>query len=502
MRGLHPPLAILAPILVGFALLLWSCQNDAAGPRSIPGHLAVAPVFASNNAGLVDIARIRARLFRLEPNAVVLDTVADVVGDEITLQLTVTMESPTERFALVMELITAAGDTAFRAGPDTLTPATGNQTPVPVSVEIVYVGVGFDAASVQIVTQDTSLFEGQTLTVVAEAIDSMGEPIPGTPIGFRSLDQASASFPDAGVGEVVAGGQRGTARLIAELLTGQADTALLDVQPLPSGLLIIDGNGQTGAPDTPLPTAITVLVRGSDGGGVGNVVVRFSTSDGGSFAPDSTLSDANGEVRTTWTLGPLEGTQTGTAATTQPTALQVNVTAIATLGEPVAETLRWINAMGGSWNDPANWDGGRVPTVQDTVVIGIDGTFTVTLDTDATVASVDVGGGAGTQTLAVSNATLTIVEDGLTRSGGELLLVDGNVQEVKARSGRVLAIVTDGDHEIAGMADHVITVPPAMDFISPLLNVVPLQLLAYHIAVLRGCNVDQPRNLAKSVTVE
>jgi glucosamine--fructose-6-phosphate aminotransferase (isomerizing) len=80
--------------------------------------------------------------------------------------------------------------------------------------------------------------------------------------------------------------------------------------------------------------------------------------------------------------------------------------------------------------------------------------------------------------------------------------IKGNVQEIKARSGRVLAIVTEGDHEISEMADHVITVPPTVDPISPLLNVIPLQLLAYHIAVIRGCDVDQPRNLAKSVTVE
>ncbi len=80
--------------------------------------------------------------------------------------------------------------------------------------------------------------------------------------------------------------------------------------------------------------------------------------------------------------------------------------------------------------------------------------------------------------------------------------IKGNVQEIKARSGRVLAIVTEGDHEIREMADHVITVPQTLDMLSPLLNVIPLQLLAYHIAVLRGCDVDQPRNLAKSVTVE
>ena len=80
--------------------------------------------------------------------------------------------------------------------------------------------------------------------------------------------------------------------------------------------------------------------------------------------------------------------------------------------------------------------------------------------------------------------------------------IKGNVQEIKARSGRVLAIVTEGDSEIAEMADHVITVPPTEAMLAPLLNAVPLQLLAYHIAVLRGCDVDQPRNLAKSVTVE
>jgi glucosamine--fructose-6-phosphate aminotransferase (isomerizing) len=80
--------------------------------------------------------------------------------------------------------------------------------------------------------------------------------------------------------------------------------------------------------------------------------------------------------------------------------------------------------------------------------------------------------------------------------------IKGNVQEIKARSGRVLAIVTEGDDDIAEMADHVITVPHTLDMLQPLLNVIPLQLLAYDIAVLRDCDVDQPRNLAKSVTVE
>ncbi|MEE9169910.1 MAG: glutamine--fructose-6-phosphate transaminase (isomerizing) [bacterium] len=77
-----------------------------------------------------------------------------------------------------------------------------------------------------------------------------------------------------------------------------------------------------------------------------------------------------------------------------------------------------------------------------------------------------------------------------------------NIEEVKARRGRVIALATEGDDQIADKVDHVIYVPPTLDFLSPLLTTIPLQLLAYHIAILRGCNVDQPRNLAKSVTVE
>jgi len=77
-----------------------------------------------------------------------------------------------------------------------------------------------------------------------------------------------------------------------------------------------------------------------------------------------------------------------------------------------------------------------------------------------------------------------------------------NIKEVTARSGKVIAIATEGDHEIHESADHVLYVPKAPELLLPILEVVPLQLLAYHIAVRRGCDIDQPRNLAKSVTVE
>ncbi|MBC7641984.1 MAG: glutamine--fructose-6-phosphate transaminase (isomerizing) [Flavobacterium sp.] len=80
--------------------------------------------------------------------------------------------------------------------------------------------------------------------------------------------------------------------------------------------------------------------------------------------------------------------------------------------------------------------------------------------------------------------------------------VVSNIQEIKSRSGKIIAVVTKGDTQVKELADYTIEIPDTADALSPLLTTIPLQLLSYHIAVMRGCNVDQPRNLAKSVTVE
>jgi glucosamine--fructose-6-phosphate aminotransferase (isomerizing) len=77
-----------------------------------------------------------------------------------------------------------------------------------------------------------------------------------------------------------------------------------------------------------------------------------------------------------------------------------------------------------------------------------------------------------------------------------------NIQEVKARKGKIIAVVTEGDEKVAEIADHYIEIPDTEDSLTPILATIPLQLLSYYIAVMRDCNVDQPRNLAKSVTVE
>ncbi len=85
---------------------------------------------------------------------------------------------------------------------------------------------------------------------------------------------------------------------------------------------------------------------------------------------------------------------------------------------------------------------------------------------------------------------------------GQYEKVVSNIEEVKARAGKIIAVVNEGEEALGAIADHVVEVPYSSEVFSPLLTTIPLQLLSYHIAVLRGCNVDQPRNLAKSVTVE
>lgn len=90
----------------------------------------------------------------------------------------------------------------------------------------------------------------------------------------------------------------------------------------------------------------------------------------------------------------------------------------------------------------------------------------------------------------------------IATKGANYEKVVSNIQEVKARKGKITAVVTHGDKEVKEIADHVIEIPETDEFLVPLISVIPWQLLSYHVAVMRGCNVDQPRNLAKSVTVE
>ena len=107
----------------------------------------------------------------------------------------------------------------------------------------------------------------------------------------------------------------------------------------------------------------------------------------------------------------------------------------------------------------------------------------------------------------MKHGPIALINDGMPvvciapRSGVYEKIIS-NIEEVRARKGRVISVATEGDETIGKCSDHVIYIPDCAESLQPLLTVVPLQLLAYHAAVARGCNVDKPRNLAKSVTVE
>ena len=232
--------------LFALAVVVVASCRDGAGPTgTLTGHFALAPSFASAAAGIVDIAQVRVRLFRADESLALDETVTVPAGaDSLALELTVTLNEPNEVFQMVLDFITAAGDTVFRAGPVEVTASSASTEPVPVEVDAVYVGAGANAASVVITTPPGAVQPGQTVRLSAEARDDQDQPIPGTPIEWISLDLARATVPDAAVGDVVGGMERGVARVVARLLTGQADT--VDVFVLvPLANSVTDPTGDT-----------------------------------------------------------------------------------------------------------------------------------------------------------------------------------------------------------------------------------------------------------------
>jgi glucosamine--fructose-6-phosphate aminotransferase (isomerizing) len=107
----------------------------------------------------------------------------------------------------------------------------------------------------------------------------------------------------------------------------------------------------------------------------------------------------------------------------------------------------------------------------------------------------------------MKHGPIALIADGMpavfiATSGPQYDKILGNIAEVKARGGKIIVVATEGDHAVEKIADYFISIPDAPALFQPMLTVVPLQLLAYHAAVLRGLDVDKPRNLAKSVTVQ
>ncbi|MFQ5702731.1 MAG: hypothetical protein ACE5HT_01780 [Gemmatimonadales bacterium] len=438
--GLSRPFIGLS-IVVATLFLAASCRDDSTGPQSpITGYVAIVPVFQSIAASMLPVEKIRITLTREDSTATVaLDTVVALTAgqDSVDLSITVQLTDPSEVFLLRLALIDASQDTVFRAGPIAVTASTSADSPQVTQVPLTYTGPGSNAATVVITTANAMALEGQVVTLQAEARDTLGQAIPGTPIRWNSLDTAGGTFPDDKLGAFLAGSKRGTVPVVAQLLTGPADTASVMVQPRPSSITKI-GDNQTAAIGSPLPLPVGVRLTAADGLGVEGALVVFAAAAGnGSLSGDSVLTDTLGIAQVSWILG-------GTAGPMQATARipAINDTTVTLNATAQAATVRWTNPAGGNWSNPANWDLGVVPGAGSTVIIDLTGTYTVTLDVPTvTLGGLTLGGATGTQTLALggnalavmgtssvgANATVT-VEGSLVLDGNSV--IDGSISSV------------------------------------------------------------------------
>jgi hypothetical protein len=304
-----------------------SCSSDTTGPGGtrLSNNIAFLTEFPTaaqtGGSALVPFNRVRILLVRQDESTAI-DTVVNYPATgELTLTLRVPLaaDTPPEGLPLLMtlEYINAAGDVVFRAGPTIVYAVPfvpGAPPPEPVSLQVDYVGPGSNAASVAIVEQPFSVLAGAGFTFTAVAFDGQAQPIPGTPIAWRSLDPLVATITSPAAGTGTALSVRGSARVVAELLTGQADTVVVGVLLPPATITVVSGSGQSAGISQTLSQSLIVEVKASDGVPVPGVTVTFAvTGGGGSVGTPSAITDANGRAQTTWLLGALVGAQSVSA---------------------------------------------------------------------------------------------------------------------------------------------------------------------------------------------
>jgi Bacterial Ig-like domain (group 1) len=329
----HVPLRRLALQCIAFGIALLSCGRDVTGPGSSARYargITFNPVFppafqavGGTGSGVVEFNRVHIVLDH-DDGTVALDTVVNFPADSTSLTLSLTVQlladapASGEPLSLNLGYINAAGDTVFKGGPVTVTATpsvVGGAPPAPVSIPVTYTGPGASAVAVQISPRQGSVNAGQTFTFNAVAVDGNGAPVANTPIVWNSLDPSIASMQSAAAGVVVAQNARGTARIVAQLLTGPTDQVTLTVQPVPTALAVQSGSGQSALGGTTLTQPLVAIVTAGDGLGVSGVTVNFAVaSGGGSVGASSVVTNSAGVAQTTWKLGNTPGTQTVTAA--------------------------------------------------------------------------------------------------------------------------------------------------------------------------------------------
>ena len=190
------------------------------------------------------------------------------------------------------------------------------------------------------------------------------------------------------------------------------------------------------------------------------------------------------------------GKMRGEFSTTEYRALLRELNNIPKKIEKVLESKELIEEISGLYKDATNF-----------LYLGRGVNFPIALEGALKLKEISYIHAEGYPAAEMKHGPIALIDENMpvvvvAPNNGHYEKLVSNVQEVKAREGKVIAIVTAGDKELVNSADHVIEIPETLEALTPLLTVIPLQLLSYYIAVMRGCDVDRPRNLAKSVTVE
>jgi alpha-tubulin suppressor-like RCC1 family protein len=359
----------LAPLGFAFGLALLSCGRDVTSPgaavriaHGLSFNTQFPPAFQALGNGastVVPFNRVHVVLHHSDVT-VALDTTIDFPAgaDSITVNLTVKLldNAPPsgEPMTLNLGYLNAAGDTVFKGGPVSVTasppPAGGGSNP-PVQVPVTYTGPGANAVGVQISPRSGTAVSGSTFSFTAVAVDGSGNTIPNTPIIWNTLDPSIASIPSAAAGNVLAGNVRGSARIVAQLLTGPTDQVTLNVLLPAATIALQSGSGQSGLVGSTLANPLVALVTAADGFGVSGVTVTFAVaSGGGSVGTATVVTDGAGLAQTTWKLGSTVGTQTVTASSGTLTGSPVTFTATARSLAPtkLAVTAQPANATAGA----------------------------------------------------------------------------------------------------------------------------------------------------------
>ena len=310
--------------LVGAGL---SCGREITGPdgRLVARGFSFIARFGPNGQAnsvaseLAPFDRVRV-VIRNSANVIVVDRIVSfpASSNEVSLAIDVPLSANTpptgEPMALALSYINTAGDTVWQGtSPVTVLPSTaGGQTQPPVQVPLGYTGPGSNAAGVRITINADTVVAGEAFAFTAEALDSQLGVITA-PIQWIALNPTIAPLSSGTAGSGTSLPSRGTARFVARLLTGQADTVSLLVLPKPSTLQLVSGDAQTGLPGQELDSPIVVRVRATDNLPVEGITVNFEITDGGSLSGDvveanaalvdQIISDATGLATVRWALG-------------------------------------------------------------------------------------------------------------------------------------------------------------------------------------------------------